>query len=288
MISDTKYISLIEILQTDQWKEHEAVLPIALGKNSEGKIIITDLIKMTQVLLGGTINSGKTNCIHNIINSLLYKCKPEDLRFIIYDSKGALSIYDKLPHMLTPVITDASKVSSVLNWLLNEMIRRYQIYQKENVKNIRDFNRKFLKIKMPYIVCIIDEIADLMSHSRTEIETYIARLVQLGRATGIHVIISTNKPNKNVIKSIIVNNIPTRIAFKVTSQAESKNILESKGAEKLINIGEMLFRNNGSLELVSVQSAHISKSEINEAIETLNAKETPIYCKELLDIINLE
>ena len=288
MMSDTQYISLIEILQTDQWKEHEAVLPIALGKDSEGKIIVTDLIKMTHVLLGGTINSGKTNCIHNIINSLLYKCKPEDLRFIIYDPKGALSIYDKLPHMLTPVITDVSKVSSVLNWLLNEMIRRYQTFQKENVKNIRDFNRKFLKIKMPYIVCIVDEIADLMSHSKTGIETYIARLVQLGRAAGIHVIISTNRPNKNVIKSIIANNIPTRIAFKVTSQTESKNILESKGAEKLINIGEMLFRNNGSLGLVGIQSAHISKSEIDVVIDTLNAKETPIYCKELLDIIKLE
>ena len=257
-------ISLGEIFKTSEWQKSNALFPIALGRDTQGNLIIADLKKMCHVLIGDVSNSGKKMCIHNIINSLLYKCKLEDLNFVIYDSKSNLSIYNNIAHMLEPIVTDASEFLPTLTWLLDEMIKRYNVFKKNNVKNIVDFNETNPKTKIPYIVCIIDEIADLMEVQPKETEGCIARLTQLGRSAGIHVVIGTQYINAKVITNYMVNNIPTRIAFKKNSKTANRRILDGNGAELLIDEGDMLFLNGGEATPISIQSVYISDEVLKQ------------------------
>ena len=284
-----------------------------------------DLAKMPHALIAGSTGSGKSVCINSIILSLLYKMTPDDLRFIMVDPKVVeMQIYNSLPHMLIPVVTDPKKVPAALKWLTSEMMRRYRIFKESGVRNIAGFNAKILKDaqseqiaeasdaamtpeertalvdseeeasesggdsdveipkkKLPYIVCIIDELADLMMVAGKEVEGSIARLTQLARAAGIHLIVATQRPSRDVITGLIKNNLPTRIAFKVTSQIDSRTILDHKGAETLIGYGDMLYINNGSADMVRAQGAFMSDEEIARVVDALKVNGEPEYAEEV-------
>jgi S-DNA-T family DNA segregation ATPase FtsK/SpoIIIE len=301
-----KAVSLREIIESKAWDENRCEIPVVLGKDVTGKPMIADLARMPHCLIAGSTGSGKSVCINGIVASLVYHAGPDDIRFIMVDPKVVeLQIYNKLPHMLIPVVTDAKKVPGALKWLISEMERRYQIFARTGVKNIAGFNAKITKDraeaerarqmdlelspqertasalvevprddvmeipdrKLPYIVCFIDELADLMMVAPADIETAIARLAQLARAAGIHLILATQRPSVNVITGIIKANLPCRIAFKVTSLIDSRTILDQKGAESLIGRGDMLFIPPGSAHLVRAQGAFVSEDEINALVD---------------------
>jgi S-DNA-T family DNA segregation ATPase FtsK/SpoIIIE len=302
-----KAVSLREIIESKAWETNKHDIPIVLGKDVTGKPIITDLARMPHCLIAGSTGSGKSVCINGIVASLAYHAGPDDIRFIMVDPKVVeLQIYNKLPHMLIPVVTDPKKVPAALKWLLAEMDRRYQIFARTGMRNIASFNAKLTKDqkqaelarqmdlelspeeraasaalevprdddtleipdkKLPYIVCFIDELADLMMVAPADIETAIARLAQLARAAGIHLILATQRPSVNVITGIIKANLPCRIAFKVTSVVDSRTILDQKGAENLIGRGDMLFIPPGSAHLMRAQGAFVSDEEIRHLVE---------------------
>ena len=305
-------VCIRDILESKVWANMKAEIPLALGKEVSGKPLVADLTKMPHLLIAGSTGSGKTVCINSIITSLLYHSSPEDLRFIMVDPKIVeMQVYNKLPHMLIPVVTDPKKVPGALKWLLNEMERRYHIFAKKGVRNIAGFNAKQAKAKeaeerelemlaqmspeeraaaenmrmdddddyivelpakLPYIVCIIDELADLMMVAPADIETGIARLAQLARAAGIHLIIATQRPSVNVITGVIKANLPSRIAFKVASKVDSRTILDSMGADALIGRGDMLMIPPGTSDLVRAQGAFVDDDEINNIVEYLYEK----------------
>ncbi|MFA5265964.1 MAG: DNA translocase FtsK 4TM domain-containing protein, partial [Opitutaceae bacterium] len=301
-------VGLREILESEDWVSSKADIPIALGKDVSGRSLISDLTKMPHLLIAGATGSGKSVCINAIIASILYSRSPKDLRLLMVDPKVVeLKVFNTLPHMLIPVVTEAKKVPAALKWLLKEMEQRYQIFAKCNVKNINGFNnRKRLAVnepppseiqttlagldvgdnieipdRLPYIVVFIDELADLMMAAPAEIETAIARLAQLARAAGIHLIIATQRPSVNVITGVIKANLPTRIAFQVASQVDSRTIIDGKGADTLIGRGDMLFTPPGTSRLVRAQGAYVSDEEISEIVEFLKKNGPPIYAQEV-------
>ena len=267
-------VCLREILASKAWEQSDAEIPIVLGKEVTGKPIVADLTKMPHLLIAGSTGSGKTVCINAIIASLLFRETPKNLRFIMVDPKIVeMKIYNDLPHMLIPVVTDPKRVPGALKWLIGEMERRYQLFARYGARNIATFNEKISKNSpseltdndtehLPYIVCIIDELADLMMVAPGDIETCIARLAQLARAAGIHLIIATQRPSVNVITGIIKANLPSRIAFKVASKVDSRTILDMGGADSLIGKGDMLFIPPGALQLIRAQGAWVSDDEI--------------------------
>jgi len=310
-------VCMRDIIESKAWAEANAEIPIVLGKDVTGKPMVMDLTKMPHVLIAGSTGSGKTVCINAIIASLLYHSGPEDLRFIMVDPKVVeMQMYNALPHMLIPVVTDAKKVPGALKWLIAEMEHRYQIFAKSNVRNIAGFNAKLLKDKeeqakaeaealnaetspeeraalqqmevprdddafeiprkkLPYIVCVIDELADLMMVAPADIETCIARLAQLARAAGIHLILATQRPSVNVITGVIKANLPSRISFKVASKVDSRTILDGGGAEALIGKGDMLFIPPGTSNLVRAQGAFVSDEEIESIVDFLKENNDP-------------
>ena len=313
-----------EIIESREWNESRAEIPVALGKDITGVPIVLDLAKMPHALIAGSTGSGKSVCINSIILSLLFKMTPDDLRFIMVDPKVVeMQMYNSLPHMLIPVVTDPRKVPAALKWLTGEMMRRYRIFKETNVRNIAGFNAKIRKDeqaeeaaresdaamtpeertaladtenaeepelfdgfeipkkKLPYIVCIIDELADLMMVAGKEVEGSIARLTQLARAAGIHLIVATQRPSRDVITGLIKSNLPTRIAFKVASQIDSRTILDHKGAETLIGYGDMLYINNGSADMIRAQGAFMSDEEIGRVVEALKVNGEPQYAEEV-------
>ncbi len=315
-------VCMRDIVETKAWAETDAEIPIVLGKDVTGKPMVTDLTKMPHVLIAGSTGSGKTVCINAIIASLLYHSGPDDLRFIMVDPKVVeMQMYNALPHMLIPVVTDPKKVPGALKWLIAEMERRYQIFAAENVRNIAGFNAKILRNKeeqakaeamdaemspeeraavqrievprdddafeiprkkLPYIVCVIDELADLMMVAPADIETCIARLAQLARAAGIHLILATQRPSVNVITGVIKANLPSRISFKVASKIDSRTILDGGGAEALIGKGDMLFIPPGTSSLVRAQGAFVSDDEINAIVEFLKERnDPPVFAEEV-------
>ncbi|UPA28427.1 MAG: DNA translocase FtsK 4TM domain-containing protein [Verrucomicrobiota bacterium] len=277
-------VHLREILESKSWADIQAAIPMVLGRGVTGEPMIYDLAKMPHLLIAGATGAGKTVCINAIIASLLYHASPEDLRFIMVDPKIVeMQNYNQLPHMLVPVVTDPKKVPSALKWLIAEMEWRYQIFAKVGVRNIANYREKFPKLpptnpdgsenkKLPYIVCIIDELADLMMVALGDIETYIARLAQLARAAGIHLILATQRPSVNVITGIIKANLPSRIAFKVSSKVDSRTILDTGGAETLLGQGDMLFSPPGASGLLRAQGALVSDAEINGIVDFLYQK----------------
>ena len=315
-------VCMRDIVESRAWAEAKAEIPIVLGKDVTGKPIVADLTKMPHVLIAGSTGSGKTVCINAIIASLLYHSGPDDLRFIMVDPKVVeMQMYNALPHMLIPVVTEPKKVPGALKWLIAEMEQRYQIFAKTNVRNIAGFNAKLLKDKeeqaradamdaemsaeeraainsievprdddafeipkkkLPYIVCVIDELADLMMVAPADIETCIARIAQLARAAGIHLILATQRPSVNVITGVIKANLPSRISFKVASKIDSRTILDGGGAEALIGKGDMLFIPPGTSNLIRAQGAFVSDDEINAIVEFLQENnEPPVFAAEV-------
>ena len=297
-------VGMREILESEDWMGAKAELPIALGKDVSGKSLISDLTKMPHLLIAGATGSGKSVCINSIVASILYSKSPKDVRLIMVDPKVVeLKIFNSLPHMLIPVVTEPKKVPAALKWLLGEMEQRYQIFAKANVRNLVGFNNRKkdpkhefpaleqqaelagvaeeieIPERLPYIVAIIDELADLMMVSPAEIETSIARLAQLARAAGIHLIIATQRPSVNVITGVIKANLPSRIAFQVASQVDSRTILDVKGADTLIGRGDMLFSPPGTSRLVRAQGAFVADEEVQEIVEFLKRNGPPQYAQ---------
>lgn len=301
-------VGMREILESEDWVSAKAEIPIALGKDVSGKPLISDLAKMPHLLIAGATGSGKSVCINSIIASIVYRKSPKDLRLLMVDPKVVeLKVFNTLPHMLIPVVTEPKKVPSALKWLLGEMEMRYQIFAKVGVRNIIGFNTRKkagadviapdsqpglagidpastpddepLPERLPYIVAIIDELADLMMVAPAEIETSIARLAQLARAAGIHLIIATQRPSVNVITGVIKANLPSRIAFQVASQVDSRTILDGKGADMLIGRGDMLFSPPGSSRLVRAQGAFVSDEEVADFVEYLKRNGPPKYAE---------
>lgn len=300
-------VGMRELLESEDWAGAKAELPIALGKDVSGKPLISDLSKMPHLLIAGATGSGKSVCINSIVASILYSKSPKDVRLLMVDPKIVeLKVFNTLPHMLIPVVTEPKKVPSALKWLLGEMEQRYQIFAKIGVRNITGFNGRKRDAKpgpdaqpvlegvdpgaldeieipdrLPYIVAIIDELADLMMVAPAEVETSIARLAQLARAAGIHLIIATQRPSVNVITGVIKANLPSRIAFQVASQVDSRTILDTKGADTLIGRGDMLFSPPGSSRLVRAQGAFVSDEEVQELVEFLKKNGPPQYAQEV-------
>jgi len=298
-------VGMRELLESEDWASAKAELPIALGRDVSGKPLISDLAKMPHLMIAGATGSGKSVCINSIVTSILYSKSPKDVRLIMVDPKVVeLKVFNSLPHMFIPVVTEPKKVPAALKWLLGEMEQRYQIFAKANVRNIVGFNTRKKDPKqgsdaqsslqgleaiggdsieipqhLPYIVAIIDELADLMILAPAEIETSIARLAQLARAAGIHLIIATQRPSVNVITGVIKANLPSRIAFQVASQVDSRTILDTKGAETLIGRGDMLFSPPGTSRLVRAQGAFVGDEEVHEIVEFLKRNGPPQYAQ---------
>jgi DNA segregation ATPase FtsK/SpoIIIE, S-DNA-T family len=295
-------VGLREIIESEDWSGARAEIPIALGKDVSGKPLVSDLTKMPHLLIAGATGSGKSVCINAIVASILYSKSPKDLRLIMVDPKVVeLKIFNELPHMLVPVVTEAKKVPAALKILLREMEKRYQIFAKVNVRNITGFNSRKktaapapdaqaalagvdalddeieVPDRLPYIVAIIDELADLMMVAPAEIETSIARLAQLARAAGIHLIIATQRPSVNVITGVIKANLPSRIAFQVASQVDSRTILDTKGADTLIGRGDMLFTPPGTSKVVRAQGAFVADEEVQAIVDALKKNGPPVY-----------
>jgi S-DNA-T family DNA segregation ATPase FtsK/SpoIIIE len=300
-------VGMREILESEDWASGKPELPIALGKDVSGKPLISDLTKMPHLLIAGATGSGKSVCINSIVASILYSKSPKDVRLIMVDPKVVeLKVFNPLPHMLIPVVTEPKKVPGALKWLLSEMEQRYQMFAHVNVRNILGFNNRKKGAKpdpaeeaqaklagvdpaategmevpdhLPYIVAIIDELADLMMVAPAEIENSIARLAQLARAAGIHLIIATQRPSVNVITGVIKANLPSRIAFQVASQVDSRTILDVKGADTLIGRGDMLFSPPGSSRLVRAQGAFVADDEIIAIVDFLKRNGPPQYAQ---------
>ncbi len=260
-------VGLREILSSKNYKQRKNNLMLALGKDVAGGVWLDDITKMPHLLIAGATNSGKSVCLNTVIVSLMYQNNPDNLRFIMVDPKRVeLTTYKNTPYLLTPVITDVNKTVNALKWCLNEMDRRYDILSKVGTKNIQNYN-KMSKTKMPYIVFIIDELADLMVTAPKEIEASIIRLAQMARAVGIHLILATQRPSVDVITGLIKANMPARIAFSVASGIDSRTILDSLGAEKLLGQGDMLFQNAEISKPVRLQGAFLGEKEIGRIIK---------------------
>ena len=276
-------VPLRELLETKEFKEHPSSLAFAAGKDIAGKPVVADIARMPHLLIAGATGSGKSVCINTIIMSLLYKAKPEDVKLIMIDPKVVeLSVYNGIPHLLIPVVTDPKKASGALNWAVAEMTGRYQKFAEYNVRDLKGYNKKVEAIKdipdkdkpekMPQIVIIVDELADLMMVAPGEVEDAICRLAQLARAAGIHLIIATQRPSVNVITGLIKANMPSRIAFSVSSGVDSRTIIDMIGAEKLLGKGDMLFYPQGYQKPARVQGAFVSDTEVSDVVEFLTSE----------------
>ena len=275
-------VYLKEIISNPNFLRKEYKLPIALGKSISGVPIVGDLSSMPHLLIAGTTGSGKSVCINTIILSLLYKHSPEKCKFILIDPKMLeLSTYEGLPHLLCPVITEAKKAASVLGWVVKEMESRYRLMTREGVRNIDGYNKKH-KLPMPYIVVVVDEMSDLMHVAGKEIEGYIQKLSQMARASGIHIIMATQRPSVDVITGTIKANFPTRISFQVSSKIDSRTILGEQGAEQLLGKGDMLYMSSAN-KIIRIHAPFVSDEEINKVNDFVRSQAEPDYIDEILN-----
>ena len=273
-------VYLKEIIGNDKFQKKDIKLPIAIGKSISGVPIVGDLAAMPHLLIAGTTGSGKSVCINTIITSLLYRLTPELCKFILIDPKMLeLSAYEGIPHLLSPVITDSKKAAAALGWTVREMNNRYKLMSKDGVKNIDGYNSKH-KLKMPYIVVVVDEMSDLMLVAGKEIENYIQKLSQMARAAGIHIIMATQRPSVDVITGTIKANFPTRISFRVSSKIDSRTVLGEQGAEQLLGNGDMLFMSSAN-RIVRIHGPYISEKEIEKITNILRAQGKPDYIDEI-------
>ena len=273
-------VYLKEIVGNEKFEKKEIKLPIAIGKSISGAPIIGDLTSMPHLLIAGTTGSGKSVCINTIIVSLLYRLSPDLCKFILIDPKMLeLSAYEGIPHLLSPVITDSKKAASALGWTVKEMNNRYKLMSKDGVRNIDGYNAKH-KLKMPYIVVVVDEMSDLMLVAGKEIENYIQKLSQMARAAGIHIIMATQRPSVDVITGTIKANFPTRISFRVSSKIDSRTILGEQGAEQLLGNGDMLFMSSAN-RIVRIHGPYVSEKEVEKITNVLRAQGEPDYIDEI-------
>ena len=278
-----------EVLSSKEFVRATSKLSLGLGKDIVGNIFVADLTKMPHLLIAGATGSGKSVSLNTMIVSILYKATPDEVKFVMIDPKILeLSIYDGIPHMMMPVVTDPKEASAALNALINEMETRYKIMNEAGVRNIEGFNQKVKKGKvdypqMPYIVVIIDELADLMMVSGKKVEMYVERLAQKARASGIHLIVATQRPSVDVVTGLIKANFPARISFKVTSKVDSRTILDTPGAEALLGRGDMLFMQPGSSSLIRIHGAFISEDEIKRVTDFVKSQGEPEYNEELIE-----
>jgi S-DNA-T family DNA segregation ATPase FtsK/SpoIIIE len=280
-------VYLREIITNERFLKKEINLPIALGKSISGIPIIGDLTSMPHLLIAGTTGSGKSVCINTVIVSLLYKLSPDLCKFILIDPKMLeLSAYEGIPHLLCPVITDAKKATSALGWTVKEMNSRYRLMSKDGVRNIDGYNAKH-KLKMPYIVVVVDEMSDLMLVAGKEIENYIQKLSQMARAAGIHIIMATQRPSVDVITGTIKANFPTRISFQVSSKIDSRTILGEQGAEQLLGKGDMLFMSSAN-RIIRIHGPYVSEKEIEKITNILRGQGKPDYIDEITSNISGE
>jgi S-DNA-T family DNA segregation ATPase FtsK/SpoIIIE len=308
-------VTLRELLQSPAWAEAKghAKIPLALGKDVYGKAIMTDLAQMPHLLVAGTTGSGKSVCINALIASMLFRFTPEELRFIIIDPKVVeMQFYNSLPHLTFPIVTDPKKVLLALRWLIDEMERRYKVFARVGVRNIISFNGRTPKKKdvdsgedsveagvppakssnaadkaataelqipdrIPYIVVIIDELADLMQTAPADVETAIARITQMARAAGIHLIVATQTPRADVVTGVIKANIPSRIAFQVASKIDSRVILDENGADRLLGQGDMLYLPPSTSRLIRAQGVLVTDDEIRRLVKFVTAQSPPAF-----------
>jgi len=278
-------VTLREILESHEFTDREHNLMIALGKDVAGKVWFADLPKMPHLLVAGATNSGKTVCINTILMSLLYQNTAETLRLILIDPKRVeLTLYNGIPHLLTPVITNVQKTVNALKWTIGEMERRFEMLSQDGSRDINSYNQKHPNEKMPRIVFVIDELADLMAAAASEVEAGIIRLAQMARAVGIHLIVATQRPSVDVITGLMKANIPARIAFSVASIIDSRTILDCPGAEKLLGRGDMLFLTAELSKPKRIQGAFVSEEELKGVVEYLSdGNETPEYDESIVD-----
>ena len=300
--SKTSAVYLRELLESQDWLTKDRALPLALGKDVAGRVMIADLAEMPHLLIAGATGAGKTVCMNSLLAGLLMSRSPEEMRLMLIDPKIVeFTPYNGLPHLVVPVITDAKKVSLGLRWAINEMEKRYKIFAKAGVRNIKSFNTRPIEeqpdlfgeeadekpadsgvpARMPYIVIVVDELADLMLAAQAEIENHIARLAQLSRAVGIHMIIATQRPSVNVITGTIKANFPARIAFQVAQKVDSRTILDGVGAEKLLGKGDLLFLPPGSSKFVRAQGSFTADHEIRDIVAFIQEQRTPEYEEEI-------
>ncbi len=278
--SENTAVMLRDLLESQEFKKSESRLTFAVGKDIAGKTVVADIAKMPHLLVAGATGSGKSVCINTIIMSILYKADPADVKLILVDPKVVeLNVYNGIPHLLIPVVTDPKKAAGALNWAVAEMMKRYQSFAEQNVRDLKGYNEKIEHMqpeegeeplkKMPQIVIIVDELADLMMVAPKDVESAICRLAQLARAAGIHLILATQRPSVNVITGLIKANMPSRIAFAVSSGVDSRTIIDMNGAEKLLGKGDMLFYPSGYPKPVRVQGSFVSDKEVQRVVEYL-------------------
>lgn len=285
-----KLIYLKDALQSPEYKESEAKVPILIGEKIGGEVIVVDLYRMSHLLIGGRTGAGKSVWVNSMIYSLISRYSPEEVRFVMIDPKVMeLQVYNNIPHMLAPVIHNVNDVIRALDWLVNEMKNRFQKFEEQNVINIGGFNKKIKNGEiagesLPIIVCIIDELADLMMINPRRIEILLVRLAQLGKSVGIHLIVATNRPTPEVLSELMISNFPSRIAFKVTSPKESRLILNFPDAEYLAGFGDMLYLMPPNLNdaPVRAQSYFISDEDIDILVSNISKNTEPKYNEQLL------
>ncbi|MCB2292101.1 DNA translocase FtsK [Clostridium algoriphilum] len=284
-------VYLREVIESNEFSATNKNLSFSLGKDIGGNCVVSDLTKMPHLLVAGATGSGKSVCINSLIISLLYKYSPEDVKLLLIDPKVVeLNIYNGIPHLLIPVVTDPKKSAGALNWAVNEMSRRYKSFAENNVRSIEGYNelvnKGIVEDKLPWIVIIIDELADLMTVCANDVEEYIGRLAQMARAAGMHLVIATQRPSVDVITGVIKANIPSRISFAVSSQIDSRTILDSSGAEKLLGKGDMLFYPVGEAKPIRIQGAFVSEEEVERVVTFIKDQKTEVnYEKEIIDEI---
>ena len=283
-------VHLREVLESEEFQNNKSKLTVALGKDVAGNIQLADIAKMPHVLIAGSTGSGKSVCINTIISSIIYNAKPSEVKMVMVDPKVVeLSVYNGIPHLLIPVVTDPKKAAGALAWAVQEMDNRYNLFAAKGVRDIKGYNKAIEKEEgqgtLPQIVIIVDELADLMMVAAKDVEEAICRLAQKARAAGMHLVIATQRPSVDVITGLIKANVPSRIAFAVSSQVDSRTILDSVGAEKLLGKGDMLFFPTGFPKPVRVQGAFVSDEEVEKIVGFVKQNGTANYSEDILETI---
>lgn len=282
-------VGLKEIIGSQEFQNNKDKIPFALGKDIQGESIVTTIEKMPHLLIAGATGSGKSVCINTLIMSILYSKSPDDVKLILIDPKMVeLNVYNGIPHLVIPVVTDPKKASAALNWAVREMERRYEIFSKKSVRDITSYKESFNPEEdenLPYIVIVIDELSDLMMVAASEVEDYISRLAQMSRACGIHLVIATQRPSVDVITGTIKANIPSRISFSVSSQIDSRTILDMSGAEKLLGKGDMLFYPSNYRKPKRIQGAYISDQEVENIVTYIKNHSDAEYNEDVINDI---
>lgn len=293
--SKSALVSIREVLSSPEFGESKALIPLGIGKSVAGKVVVADLTEMPHLLIAGATGSGKSVCINAILITLLHRARPDELKLLIVDPKKIeLGSYNGLPHLLVPVVTDSRKVGKALNWLVAEMEKRYDYLSKAGVRNIAAYNARpinrsrkeddeeELPDRLPYIVTIIDELADLMMIAPVDVELAITRLAQLSRSVGIHLVIATQRPSVNVITGVIKANFPARISFQVATKVDSRTVIDANGAETLVGNGDLLFMPPGTSKLIRAQGTYVDDTEIERVVQFIKEQAGPAYNDEVL------